>query len=200
MVELVIGSRNRGKILEIGHLLQGMVDTVLSLDDFPPFPEIIEDGDTFEANALKKGREVAAATGKPALADDSGLLVDALGGMPGVRSARFAGEGASDDSNNRKLLLDLRGVPAEQRTARFVSVVALCCPDGECRTFSGEVKGIILDAPTGSCGFGYDPLFFMPEMGRTLAEIPVEEKNAVSHRGKALRQLEAYLRGRYGCR
>jgi len=193
MDEVVIASRNRGKIREIEHLLAGTVRRVLAVGDLPGIPETVEDGETFEANALKKGREVAAATGKAALADDSGLVVDALGGRPGVWSARFSGEGATDESNNRKLLLDLQGVPPEQRTARFVSVVALCLPDGGGRTFFGEARGLILDAPRGSGGVGDDPLFFFPEMERTLAEIPVAEKNAVSHRGKALRQLQAYL-------
>jgi XTP/dITP diphosphohydrolase len=191
--ELVIASRNRGKIREIEHLLAGCVGRVRSLDEFAHVPEVVEDGETFEENALKKGRAVAAATGLPALADDSGLIVDALDGRPGVRSARFSGEGATDASNNAKLLEELRGVPSERRIARFRCVAALCRPDGECRTFSGELEGVILDGPRGSGGFGYDPLFLVPEFAKTLAEIHLEIKNAASHRGKALRDLKLCL-------
>jgi XTP/dITP diphosphohydrolase len=191
--ELVIASRNRGKIREIRHLLEGRVGRVLSLDDLDPVPETVEDGETFEENALKKGREAAAFTGIPVLADDSGLIVDALDGRPGVRSARFSGEGATDETNNVKLLEELRGVPPELRTARFRCVAALCFPDGECRTFSGDLEGIILDDPRGGEGFGYDPLFLIPDYGKTLAEMSLEEKNALSHRSKALRKFISIL-------
>jgi XTP/dITP diphosphohydrolase len=193
--ELLVATANRGKFTELQLLLQGTVDRLLSLDDFPGLPPVTEDGATFAENAVKKARSAAKATGKPTLADDSGLLVDALGGLPGVRSARFAGERAGDDENNALLLRMLAGVPPHGRTAAFRCVIALCLPDGECLTFEGELKGTLLDEPRGSSGFGYDPLFLLPEFGQTLAELPMAVKNAVSHRGKAFIRLKAYLQG-----
>ncbi len=142
---------------------------------------------------MKKACSAALATGKPVLADDSGLVVDALGGDPGVFSARYAGEGASDNDNNTKLLVEMVNLPAERRSAAFCCVIALCFPDGTCRTFDGELRGVILDAPRGTGGFGYDPLFLVPEYGQTLAELPLDIKNSISHRGKALAKLKEYL-------
>jgi XTP/dITP diphosphohydrolase len=193
--ELLVATANRGKFGELQMLLQGTVDRLLSLDDFPGLPPVTEDGATFAENAVKKARCAATATGKPTLADDSGLLVDALDGLPGVLSARFAGEHAGDDANNALLLGKLANVPPHLRTAAFHCVIALCLPDGECLTFDGELKGTILDVPRGSGGFGYDPLFFLPEYGQTLAELPMDVKNAVSHRGKAFARLKEYLHG-----
>lgn len=195
MKELLVATANRGKLKEIEHLLQGTVAHIFSPEDFPPLPEIVEDGETFTENAVKKALSAAVATGKPVIADDSGLVVGELGGRPGVRSARFAGEHASDAENNAKLLRELSGVPEERRTAAFCCVIALCMPDGECLTFDGELKGTILDEPRGEGGFGYDPLFLVPEYGQTLAELPLEIKNIISHRGKAFAKLKEYLRG-----
>lgn len=195
MKELLVATANRGKLNEIEHLLQGTVAHVFSPADLPPLPEIVEDGETFTENAVKKALSAAVATGKPVIADDSGLVVDELGGRPGVRSARFAGEHASDAENNARLLRELSGVPEERRTAAFRCVVALCMPDGECLTFDGELKGAILDKPRGEGGFGYDPLFLVSEYGQTLAELPLEIKNIISHRGKAFAKLKEYLRG-----
>lgn len=193
MRELLVATGNRGKLKEIELLMLGTVERVLSPEDFGTLPDVEEDGETFADNAVKKARSAAVSTGKPVIADDSGLVVDTLGGLPGVRSARFAGETAGDAENNAKLLSELEGVPADRRTAAFRCVIALCMPDGRCQTFDGELKGTILDAPRGGGGFGYDPLFFVSEYGQTLAELPMEVKNAISHRGKAFAKLKAHL-------
>lgn len=194
MRPLVFATRNRGKLVELRALLPGI--EVRSLDDVH-VPEVIEDADTFAGNAAKKAREVSAATGLPALADDSGLEVDALGGAPGVYSARYAGEPHSDEKNNAKLLAALAGVPAEQRTARFRSVLALADVTGplgtEVVTESGTCEGVILEAPRGTGGFGYDPLFYAPELGMTFAEAGVGPKNDLSHRARAMRAIKPRL-------
>ena len=193
MTELLIATANKGKFREIRQLLQGTVDRLHPAADFPDLPAVVEDGATFAENAVKKAQSAAKATGIPVIADDSGLLVDALNGRPGVRSARFAGENADDAANNAKLLGELAGLPPQQRTAAFRCVIALCLPGGECLTFAGELKGVILDAQRGTEGFGYDPLFLVPEFGQTLAEIPLDVKNTISHRGKAFSKLKEYL-------
>jgi XTP/dITP diphosphohydrolase len=195
MKELIVATGNKGKLKEFSLLLHARVARVWSLADFPQCPDIIENGKTFTENALIKARSAALATGIPAIADDSGLVVDALHGLPGVRSARYAGENACDEDNTAKLLKELASVPAERRTAAFVSVIALCYPDGECVTFEGELKGIILGGPRGTGGFGYDPLFIVPEFGQTLAELPLETKNVISHRGRAFCRFLEYLQG-----
>jgi XTP/dITP diphosphohydrolase len=193
MKELLVATGNMGKFQEIEALLGDVVERFYSLTDFPGIPKVVEDGATFAENALKKGQSAAKATGKPVIADDSGLEVDILGGRPGVLSARFAGETASDSANNALLLKEIAHFPEEQRTAAFHCVIALCLPDGNCRTFTGSLKGIILPEPRGRGGFGYDPLFLVPEYGRTLAELPLSVKNGISHRGKALARLKEYL-------
>jgi XTP/dITP diphosphohydrolase len=194
-MELVVATRNQGKLREIRHLLEddGQI-RVRGLDEFPGVPEIEEDGHTFAENARKKAQTVARLTGCLTLADDSGLEVEALGGMPGVHSARFAGEQADDAANNRKLLDLLKTAPAEARQAAFVCVMALCRPDGECCFFQGKLEGLMAEAPRGSGGFGYDPLFLVPEFGLTLAELPLDAKNRISHRGQALRQAIGFIR------
>jgi len=200
---LVFATRNRGKLVELRELLPGI--EVRSLDDVH-VPEVVEDADTFVGNAAKKAREVSAACGLPALADDSGLEVDALDGAPGVYSARYAGitgDGA-DAANNEKLLVALAGVPPERRTARFRAVLALADARGPLGdrviTAEGACEGVILGAPRGSGGFGYDPLFFAPELGMTFAEAGVGPKGERSHRARAMRamrpQLLAYLQQR----
>jgi len=194
MKELLVATGNRGKFREIEGLLRDEVAKLYSSEDFPGMPQVEEDGTTFAENAVKKARSAASATGKPVIADDSGLEVDALGGQPGVYSARFAGKDADDSENNSRLLGELGSLPDEQRTAAFRCVIALCFPDGRCRAFSGALHGVILKEPRGSEGFGYDPLFLVPGYGRTLAELPLEVKNAISHRGQALAKLKEYLR------
>ncbi|MFA7405359.1 MAG: XTP/dITP diphosphatase [Pelobacteraceae bacterium] len=193
MKHLVVATRNKGKILEINALLAGFVDRVSSAADFADFPETIEDGATFEENALKKAREAARFTGLPALADDSGLVVDALGGRPGVFSARYAGEGADDAANNARLLSECQDVPDDQRQAAFVCVLAFVTPEGAEQLFAGRVAGRILAAPRGEGGFGYDPLFLVDGFDRSMAELELAEKNVVSHRARAIIAFRDYL-------
>ena len=193
MRELVVASGNKGKLREIEALLHGHVEKLLSPADFADFPVVVEDGKTFAENAIKKARAAAEVTGRPVLADDSGLVVDALDGRPGVWSARYAGETASDGDNNARLLLELAAVPQEKRTAAFHCVIALCFPDGSCHTFDGELRGLILAAPRGDGGFGYDPLFLVAEFGQTLAELSMTIKNRISHRGRALAAVKEFL-------
>ena len=192
--KLVLASHNRKKTHELRAILQPLAIELLNLADFAGAPSPEETGSTFAENAILKAREACAFTGLAALADDSGLVVDALAGEPGVLSARFAGEGAGDAANNRLLLERLRGVPAEKRTARFVAVVAFALPGGECRTWSGETHGRILEEERGEGGFGYDPLFFSDDLGVGFAEAPEAEKNRISHRGRALEAFIADLR------
>lgn len=193
MKELVVATRNRGKLKEIQAHLDGVVGTVRCAADFPGFPETIENGTTFQENALKKAREAMLFTGLPALADDSGLVVDALNGRPGVYSARFAGEGVSDADNNRRLLEELAGVPAGHRQAAFVCALAFVTPAGVERLFDGKVGGVILMSLRGNGGFGYDPLFQVDGFDRTMAELTLQEKNDISHRGQALQSFRAFL-------
>ncbi|NLG86138.1 MAG: XTP/dITP diphosphatase [Firmicutes bacterium] len=190
---LVLASRNQGKVAEFEAGLAGLGLEIKSLMDFPPYPEVEEDGDTFTANALKKARAAWAATGCPSLADDSGLEVEVLGGAPGVHSHRFAGPEGDDAANNALLLKKLQGLPPKKRRARFVSVLALVWGPDEELIVEGTCNGIILESPRGSGGFGYDPLFYLPEFGRTMAELTVEEKNKVSHRGQAIKRLRLVI-------
>jgi len=193
MRELLVATGNAGKVRELAALLEGSGISLRSMKDFPQVQPVLEDGETFAQNAMKKAKSACEATGIPVIADDSGLSVDAIGGRPGVYSARYAGEGCSDGDNNRKLLGELSGIGLEHRTAAFHCVIALCLPDGHCRTFDGELKGVITEAPVGCDGFGYDPLFLVPEYGMTLAELPLEVKNRISHRGRAFAALREYL-------
>jgi len=193
MKELVVATRNRGKLIEIQALLEGVVDRVLCAFDIPGFPEIDEDGLTFQENALKKAREAMLFSGLPALADDSGLAVEVLNGRPGVYSARFAGVGADDAANNRRLLEELSGVPAGRRQAAFVCVLAFVTPAGVEQVFYGRVGGVILASEQGEGGFGYDPLFLVDGFNRTMAELTLQEKNSISHRGQALLHFREYL-------
>ena len=193
MKQLVVATRNQGKILEINALLTGLVDQISSAADFADFPETIEDAATFEGNALKKAREAAHFTGLPALADDSGLVVDALNGRPGVYSARYAGDGAGDAANNALLLSECRNVPEEHRQAAFVCVLAFVTPEGVERLFTGRVAGRILSEARGKGGFGYDSLFLVDGFDRSMAELELAEKNEVSHRAQAFMKFREYL-------
>lgn len=193
MKHLVVATRNRGKILEINALLAGLVDQVSSAADFAGFPETVEDKATFEGNALKKAREAANFSGLPALADDSGLIVDALNGHPGVFSARYAGEDADDAANNERLLGECLNIPEERRQAAFVCVLAYVTPEGVEQVFDGRVTGRILSAGRGEEGFGYDPLFLVDGFERSMAELTLEEKNSVSHRSRAFEKFQKYL-------
>jgi len=197
-VKVVVATRNRGKLRELVPLLSeaGLGFELVTIDELAPQAELREDGDTFEANAFAKARQAAAATGLPAIADDSGLEVDALAGAPGVYSARYAGPGADDARNNAKLLQALRDVEAARRTARYRCVAAYADPArGLEIARAGSCEGQILAAPRGDGGFGYDPLFLVPALGRTMAELPLDEKNGLSHRAAAFRALAEALRG-----
>ncbi|MFL5349541.1 MAG: XTP/dITP diphosphatase [Hyalangium sp.] len=189
---LLFATTNAGKVKELRGLLGDAVE-VVSLKDLPPIPEPVEDGATFEANAEKKARAYAQASGLAALADDSGLCVDALGGRPGVHSARYA-EG-DDRARYLKLLGELEGVPEERRTASFQCALCLALPGGKSWLEVGRCEGRILTGPRGSHGFGYDPVFFIPALGKTMAELTAEEKSGVSHRGQAFRKMRPALLG-----
>ena len=187
MDKIVVASGNRGKLREIAELFDRC--EVVSMREAGFAGEIEENGASFEENALIKARAVCEALGCAALADDSGICVDALGGAPGIHSARFAGAHGDDAANNALLLKKLRSVPSEKRGAYFESCVALCLPDGRAFVASGRTYGHILDKTVGQGGFGYDPLFFSDELGKTFGEASEEEKNAVSHRARALAAL-----------
>jgi XTP/dITP diphosphohydrolase len=185
---LVVATRNSGKSKEIKSFFEGYPVEVKDLNDFGPIPEVQEDGRTFEENAFKKASFTAKVLGLPALADDSGLEVESLNGEPGVYSARYAGENATDAMNNTKLLKALAG--KKDRKARFSCVLSLAAPLGQALTYEATCEGVILESPRGANGFGYDPLFLYPPMGKTFAEMTLEEKSLVSHRGKALQELK----------
>ncbi|MGC8908051.1 MAG: XTP/dITP diphosphatase [Desulfomonilaceae bacterium] len=192
--QMIVATMNQGKLKEVKEALAGLPIQLFSLRDYPSIPEIVEDGVTFTENALKKARAVFQATGLTTLADDSGLCVDALEGRPGVFSARYAGHGASDEENYRKVLEEMKHIPDAMRSAHFVCVLALVEPGGHEKIFEGSCHGKITREPVGDKGFGYDPIFFFEPMGVTFAQIDSAAKSIVSHRGKALRQFAAYLR------
>lgn len=194
MLKLVLASRNRKKIRELETFLSAISSDIqiLSLDDIGYTGEIVEDGATFAENSLIKAR-VPASLGYIGVADDSGLEVDALGGAPGVYSARWSGEGATDEKNNAKLLRELRDVPADKRTARFRTVVTCAFPDGKYFQCDGVCEGRVLTSPDGDGGFGYDPLFWSNELGRSFGAASADEKNHVSHRARAMRRLAELL-------
>ena len=198
--QLLLATRNRHKKRELQELLADMEVEILTLEDVDPIPEVVDDGETFEANAVKKARATAMAAGILSLADDSGLEVDALQGKPGVYSARFAGEHATDEENNAKLLKLMESVPDEKRTARFVSVIAICDPQGHVETVRGECKGTIARIPAGNGGFGYDPLFIPQGYEQTYAQLSAEEKNRISHRGVALAKAVPVLKAYFAAR
>ena len=194
MNKLIFATGNQNKMREIKAILADMDVEVLSMKEAGIDIDIVEDGKTFEENALIKARAVSKAGNALALADDSGLEVDALNGEPGIYSARYMGEDTSYDIKNMNIIERLEGVPDEKRTARFVCAMAAVFPDGTEQTFVKTMEGRIGYKIVGENGFGYDPIFFLPEYGKTSAEISPEEKNAISHRGKALRAMEEYLK------
>lgn len=191
--KLLMATHNQGKAAELRNLLADLPVQILTLADFPDEFVIEETGTTFLENALQKAKAAAEFFGLPTLADDSGLEVDALQGQPGVYSARFAGEPCDDQRNNLKLLQLMQGIPTAQRTASFVSVIAFVTPQGQVFTTEGHCEGIILESLRGTGGFGYDPLFYLPELGKTMAELTLAEKNTVSHRAKALKAMVSEL-------
>ncbi|MFH1262707.1 MAG: XTP/dITP diphosphatase [Pseudomonadota bacterium] len=192
MPELLIATQNRGKVKEISAFFASVRPdlTCLALADLDPSWNVIENGATFLENARKKGIETAKRFGKITLADDTGLLVDRLDGRPGVYSSRYAN---SDAEKVERLLGELRGIPKEKRTARFECVMVLAQPDGKTAVETGTVEGTILESPRGTDGFGFDPVFWIPELQKTLAEISTDEKNRISHRAKALRKIARHL-------
>ena len=192
--ELVLATRNHNKVIELVALLGDLGITIRTLDEFPDAPDVVEDGDTCEANAVKKARAIAEFTGLPAVADDTGLEVDTLGGRPGVYAARYAGEDATYEDNCRKLLQELTGVPHERRTARFLTVAAIALPSGGIRVAQGTLDGVIAEEASGTLGFGYDPVFLIPELGKTLAQLSADQKNTISHRANAFTQAKELLR------
>ena len=195
-MKMVLASKNQKKMKEMNEILSGMGVEVCLQSDVGIDIDVEETGTTFEENSLLKAKAVMEASGLPAIADDSGLCVDCLNGAPGVYSARYGGEGLSDEDRYRMLLENMRGQMT--RTAKFVSVITCCFPNGDVLTARGECPGTIAYAPMGEGGFGYDPVFFVPELKKTFAQLTAEEKNAISHRGKALEafkvKLEEYLR------
>ncbi len=192
-LEIVLATQNEDKIREIAHILAGLPVRFLSLRDFPEVKPAEEDGETFEENAIKKAMHVWHGTGLVSLADDSGLVVDALGGQPGVMSARFAGDDATYRDNNSKLLRLIADVPAEKRVAKFVCVAVLITSTGKIVMQRGEVKGEIIDEPRGSGGFGYDPVFYIQRLKKTVAELDAQTKNTISHRAKAIGAMRPYI-------
>lgn len=195
-MRLIAATRNTGKLEEIAQILEQFPFNVVSMAEAGVTDDIEETGSSFEENALIKAKKVWEAMGKGeiVLADDSGLEVDYLDGAPGVYSARYAGEGASDADRNRKLLGVLAGVPADKRSARFVCAIAMIFPDGNDLIVRGTCEGMIAFEPAGTNGFGYDPLFYVPSIGVTIAQMDAETKNRISHRGNALRQLAERLK------
>lgn len=195
-MKLVLASKNQKKMKEMNEILSGMGVEVCLQSDVGIDIDVEETGTTFEENSLLKARAVMEASGQPAIADDSGLCVDALNGAPGVYSARYGGEGLDDAGRYRLLLSNMPKGAA--RTAKFVSVITCCFPNGDVLTARGECPGTISFAPMGEGGFGYDPVFFLPKQKKTFAQLSAEEKNAISHRGRALEafqaKLEAYLK------
>jgi XTP/dITP diphosphohydrolase len=192
--KILIATTNQGKVQEFKELVKELPVAFSSLLELSGIPEVVEDGATFEENALKKARLIAQSTGMVTLADDSGLCIDALGGRPGVHSARYAGENASDEEKYRLVLEEMLGVPDSERTARFICALALVDPENNEELFRGVCEGRITHEPRGTAGFGYDPIFYFEEAGCTFAEMTRESKNAVSHRGIALRQFAEFLR------
>jgi len=196
VIDLLVATTNPGKFAEVQAFLEKLPLRIISLRDLANPPTVIEDGETFEANALKKARSLAQFSGLLTLADDSGIEVDALGGAPGIFSARYCGEEGNDEKNNQKLLAELADVPDEQRTGRFVCALALCAPISDSNkewTIRESCEGRIAFSLVGNNGFGYDPLFFYPPFCKTFGEIDRTTKATVSHRGKALKKLAALL-------
>jgi XTP/dITP diphosphohydrolase len=195
-MQLVLATNNRDKVTEIRHLLEDLPVTILTKDDFLEFPDPEETGGTLEENASLKARAIAEFTGLPALADDSGLEVDALDGAPGVFSSRYAGPDVTYRDNYTKLIKELTGVPREKRTARFRCVIAIAWSPDEIETVEGLCEGLISEEIAGDKGFGYDPVFYYPPLAKRFSEMTLEEKNSVSHRGLALQQARGLVLAR----
>jgi XTP/dITP diphosphohydrolase len=194
MQRLLLATNNKGKLREYRALLHGIPYKMVTLADAGITTEVDESGNSFEENAMLKATAFARESGLLTLADDSGLEVDALGGEPGARSHRFAGDNATDADRIDLLLARLKNVPEKERTAQFRCVIAVAAPDGKIELFTGVCRGLIISAPRGSNGFGYDPVFYVPELGKTMAELTLEEKNKVSHRARAAAKARELLK------
>ncbi|WHY65894.1 XTP/dITP diphosphatase [Neobacillus sp. SuZ13] len=193
MKEVIIATKNPGKAKEFEHIFSSRGITVRTLLDYPEIPDVEETGTTFEENATLKAEAVSKALGKMVIGDDSGLIVDALEGRPGIYSARYAGEPKNDQNNTDKVLSELEDIPEEKRTARFYCALAVAVPGQETKTVSGTCEGRILEERRGTNGFGYDPVFYVPEKGLAMAELSSDEKNKISHRANALKKLDVVL-------
>lgn len=193
MKEVIIATKNRGKAKEFVEMFEPLGYSVKTLLDYPEIEDVEETGTTFEENAVLKAETVSKLLGKVVISDDSGLMVDALEGRPGVYSARYAGEQKNDQENMDKVLKELEGVPLEERTARFCCTLAIANPESGTQTFTGNCEGTILEEKRGEYGFGYDPIFFVAEEGKAMAELPPEKKNSISHRANALKKLKEQL-------
>jgi XTP/dITP diphosphohydrolase len=193
MKEVIIATKNPGKAREFEHIFASRGIEVRTLLDFPEIPDVDETGSTFEENAILKAEAVSQALGKMVIGDDSGLMVDALEGRPGIYSARYAGEQKNDQNNTDKVLSELKGLPYEKRSARFYCALAVAVPGQETITVSGTCEGRILEEQRGTNGFGYDPVFYVPEKGLAMAELSSDEKNKISHRANALKKLDVVL-------
>ncbi|KAA3636251.1 MAG: XTP/dITP diphosphatase [Calditrichaeota bacterium] len=192
-MQLVLATNNEDKIKEIKHLLDDLPITILTRDDFLEFPDVEETGETLEDNALLKAKAIFEFTDIPALADDTGLEVDALNGAPGVYSARFAGDNVTYKDNNLKLIKELQDIPDDKRTAQFRCVMALAWSEDNIEVVNGIVEGVIANELKGDKGFGYDPLFYYPPSQKRFSEMTTEEKNIISHRGKALQEIRTVI-------
>ncbi|MCP3929844.1 MAG: XTP/dITP diphosphatase [Bacteroidetes bacterium] len=188
---IVLATNNKNKVKEFQHILKDFKVEIRSLSDFGPIPEAIEDGDSFDENAYIKAHHTARVLGLPAIADDSGLVVEALGGAPGVHSARYAGENSTDKENTLKLLQEIK--KHKNRKAFFKCVLSIAVPSGPALTYEGECHGKIVDTPRGENGFGYDPVFYFEEYEKTFAELTMDEKSKISHRGKALSEFQTEI-------
>jgi len=195
-MDLVLATTNPDKQEELVSLLRDLGYTIRTMDEFDSVPRVIEDGETCRANATKKATALARHTGMLALADDTGLEVEALGGRPGVYAARYAGEEATYEDNWRKLLRELEGVPADKRVARFLTAVAIAEPSSQVEVVEGVLDGRIAESPSGAEGFGYDPVFLVPELGKTLAQLTLDQKNKISHRARALAKAKEVLKSK----
>jgi XTP/dITP diphosphohydrolase len=193
MKDVIIATKNPGKAREFEEIFASRGITVRTLLDFPEIPEVEETGTTFEENAILKAESISRALNKMVIGDDSGLMVDALEGRPGIFSARYAGEPKNDENNTDKVLSELKGVPDEKRTARFYCALAISIPGQETKTVSGTCEGRILEERRGTNGFGYDPVFYVPEKRQSMAELSAAEKNQLSHRANALKKLDVVL-------
>jgi len=192
-MEIILATGNKNKLREFREMLSSDDVLIIPQNEFENCPEVIEDGQTFEENALIKAHAIAQHTGRITIADDSGLEVDHLDGAPGIYSARFAGEDADDDKNNQKLLKELKGVPENKRGAQFTCVIAIVSPAGEGKTVKGSFRGCIIEKYRGKAGFGYDPVFLDTVSGLTYSEMSAEKKNSISHRSRAILALKKIL-------